>query len=540
MTINRLDQIYRSILLSKYFVKGWGKPENLKRLFKFRKVVSNRETCFKLVPREYPVTIIKDEMLSDCRVMEGHFRTPFIQHLPGLLPKEAEMAHFQAVFPKKWSSEDYKPVCIHLAGTGDHHFWRRRTFVAKPLLKEAGIGAVILENPFYGSRKPKDQVRSVLHNVSDIFVMGGCLIMECLVLFHWLEQLGCGPLGVTGLSMGGHMASLAATAWPKPCVLVPCLSWSTASGVFTEGVLSGAINWKLLENQYRSDEVYRAEIEKMVTIIEDDAFMAGQEFAKNYPDSMLHVNSNSTMAVTTQVPSMSSGNIITGSINSTLGVPTASIPVNSSELECTLGIGKYKTDMPEPSRNVSHDNNNNNNEIMSTASSSKAATAVTTASVSTFKNIGGLFRINTKTGMNNKLVTTPLGAQDRKDLLQFLNEKLGISSSSKKKRSLNWREHEALHFMRGIMDECTHLRNFSTPVDTSLIIAVCARDDGYVPREGVTNLADIWPGAEVRYLDAGHVSAFILHQKVFRTAIADAFERAKLKYYCSRISRGAG
>jgi len=31
-----------------------------------------------------------------------------------------------------------------------------------------------------------------------------------------------------------QMASLAATNWPKPLVLVPCLSWSTASGVFTE------------------------------------------------------------------------------------------------------------------------------------------------------------------------------------------------------------------------------------------------------------------------------------------------------------------
>lgn len=30
------------------------------------------------------------------------------------------------------------------------------------------------------------------------------------------------------------MASLAAASWPKPVVLVPCLSGTTASGVFTE------------------------------------------------------------------------------------------------------------------------------------------------------------------------------------------------------------------------------------------------------------------------------------------------------------------
>ena len=64
--------------------------------------------------------------------------------------------------------------------------------------------------------------------------MGGCLILENLVLLQWCEKNGLGPLGVTGLSMGGHNASLAATNWPKPLVLVPCLSWSTAAPVFTQ------------------------------------------------------------------------------------------------------------------------------------------------------------------------------------------------------------------------------------------------------------------------------------------------------------------
>lgn len=75
---------------------------------------------------------------------------------------------------------------------------------------------------------------------------------------------------------------------------------------------------------------------------------------------------------------------------------------------------------------------------------------------------------------------------------------------------------DAVHFMRGVMDECTHLRNFSVPYDTSLIIAVCAQADGYVPREGCSSLEEIWPGVTVRYLDAGHVSAYIWYRKFFR------------------------
>lgn len=82
--------------------------------------------------------------------------------------------------------------------------------------------------------------------------------------------------------------------------------------------------------------------------------------------------------------------------------------------------------------------------------------------------------------------------------------------------TLKGRQCEILQFMRGIMDECTHLRNFEVPVDTELIIAVCARDDAYVPRDNCMSLEDIWPGAEVRYLDAGHVAAYLMYQKFFR------------------------
>lgn len=57
--VSRVDQIYRSILLSKFFVRGWGKPENLRRLFAFRKILSNRETCQHLVDKTHPVNVTK-------------------------------------------------------------------------------------------------------------------------------------------------------------------------------------------------------------------------------------------------------------------------------------------------------------------------------------------------------------------------------------------------------------------------------------------------------------------------------------------------
>jgi len=73
-----------------------------------------------------------------------------------------------------------------------------------------------------------------------------------------------------------------------------------------------------------------------------------------------------------------------------------------------------------------------------------------------------------------------------------------------------------LHFMRGVMDECTHLGNFSRPVDTSLVIVVAAKSDAYIPRDHVLSIEDLWPGAEIRYIETGHIAAYLFKQSVFR------------------------
>ncbi|XP_014204801.1 protein ABHD18 isoform X2 [Copidosoma floridanum] len=468
MPPSRLDAVYRSILLTKFFTKGWGSPENLRRIFKFRRVISNRDACYNLIPRDYPILITKDEEWSDCHVLEGQFETPLEKNLPGLIPEETKTAYFQMILPKNWKSQKLKPVCLNLAGTGDHYFWRRRNLFAKPLLKETGIASVLIENPFYGLRKPKDQIRSCLHNVSDIFIMGGCLIMESIVILNWCEQQGFGPLGLTGLSMGGHMASLAATNWPKPIPLVPCLSWSTAAPVFTQGVMSASINWALLESQYFENEVYQNDLAKMVKIIDqDDAFLAGQHFAKHFPASMKRFNK---------------------------------IKDESRDDVNNLSL-KYEKDVQTPL------NGNNGNGTVQKAQFAEEKAAAT------------LFPLHL---ISDRFKNSQEDALKGICLLPVSKHPL---FSDKK-----WREREALQFMRGVMDECTHLQNFEVPVDTELIIAVCARDDAYVPRDDCVSLDKIWPGAEIRFVDAGHVSAYLLYQKMFRSTIAEAFERYLKKY----------
>lgn len=97
-------------------------------------------------------------------------------------------------------------------------------------------------------------MRSCLRNVLDLYVMGACLILECLLLLRWASERGYGPLGLTGISMGGYMACLGACSYPQPVALIPCLSRSTASIVFTEGVLSYSIPWLKLYEQMQHKE----------------------------------------------------------------------------------------------------------------------------------------------------------------------------------------------------------------------------------------------------------------------------------------------
>ncbi|XP_013167667.1 PREDICTED: uncharacterized protein C4orf29 isoform X2 [Papilio xuthus] len=556
MSTSRLDAVYRSILITKFFTKGWGKPENLRRLFEFRKIVSNRDECYKLVEKDYPVTITKEQNLSDCKLLEGYFLTPLEKYLPGIVPEIAQKAHFQALLPLHWQEKGCKPVCLHLAGTGDHYFWRRRNLMVKPLLKEAGIGGIILENPFYGLRKPTDQIRSSLHNVSDIFVMGGCLILESLVLFHWCERNGLGPLGVTGLSMGGHMASLAATNWPKPLVLVPCLSWSTASAVFLQGVMSHSINWDLLEDQYLSDGAYREKLSKMVTIV-DEAFLAGKKFARTYSEKVkLGIQTNTQIEKQEHlIKSLKCDSykdlIICQENDKVKNEKTKNIDLNTK-----VPIKIVKSEGTREFDNLNKDLNLLLNENKITSDSDKIQKSPEKV------------LDNAKLKQTEKLITSEISRNESslksvktnteksKETEQTRNEIVHIDKKSEKKSwnvsemtsdfwtnlpflksgkkidigKIHWRDREALQFMRGIMDECTHLSNFSVPYDTSLIIAVCAKHDAYVPREDVGRLEEIWPGAEVRYVDAGHVSAYILHQSVFRACIIEAFERSKKKW----------
>jgi len=361
MSASRFDVIYRRLIFSKFYSRGWGNPEDLKEILKLRKILTNRSACSQIISPDYDVIIDREIAISNnARLLQGHFQSPLLHLAPHLLPTQSHIAYFEMIAPCDVTNATTSSACIHMAGTGDHGFHRRREMIAKPLLRH-NIASLLLENPFYGRRKPSNQKRSSLHYVTDLFVMGSCLILEGLVLLYWLKKNGYGPLGLTGVSMGGHMASLAATNWSEPLVVVPCMSWTSASVVWTNGVMSSSLPWKLLQKQLVDDVRY----DEMLTEAEHDD-----------------------------------------------GVMT---------------------------------------------SSSRCVNAVT--------------------------------------------------------------------YMRRLMDHMTHLRHYETPIDGRMATFVLATNDAYYPVGDLEPMTDLWPGCQIRHIDAGHVIGFLLHHRTFIDEIISTFQR---------------
>ncbi|CAF4247979.1 unnamed protein product, partial [Rotaria sordida] len=117
--------------------------------------------------------------------INAQFGSPLANYLPHMVPSQAATAHFQLVLSLDHRfGIDSVPIEICYAERGDHGFSRRRLFTAVPLINQYPIGSILLENPYYGLRKPPDQSRSSLLYVTNLYIMGEVLVLETLMLLH--------------------------------------------------------------------------------------------------------------------------------------------------------------------------------------------------------------------------------------------------------------------------------------------------------------------------------------------------------------------
>lgn len=210
-----------------FFSQGFGEKELLKE---------------SLVKRESPSPAV----LQLSRASESPQLLEFPSPRAEILPKESKICRALLLKPEHWTSET--PLVLQLAATGDQGFETRQRLIAEPLL-ELGIGSVILENPFYGTRRPPDQVRTYLRTVSDLWALGLAVVAEARALLSGLRQEGFCHLGICGASLGGAMASHVGALCPFALAICSCIAPHSARPVYLDGVLSHYVDWDSLGGQ---------------------------------------------------------------------------------------------------------------------------------------------------------------------------------------------------------------------------------------------------------------------------------------------------
>lgn len=184
----------------------------------------------------------------------GWFPTPDMS-LP--LPGRSRPAYVELLLPGDAFEGELPPICIHLAGTGDATHLGRR-MLAAPLAKSPGIGALILQNPLYGERKPRGQQGTALRRITDQFLMNAATLEEARSLVRWSREEGYRSVGLTGYSMGGYMAAMTAQTLPWRVAAIPCATGNTAVYPLVESPLSKTIDWEALEAELPSGVSARA------------------------------------------------------------------------------------------------------------------------------------------------------------------------------------------------------------------------------------------------------------------------------------------
>lgn len=192
----------------------------------------------------------------------------FASPAPTPMPPECRIARVQIWTPTPDSSG---AMCILLASTGDEGF-RWREGLARRLLTK-GIGSIILENPYYGSRRPRGQLGPVLRTVVDQFAMNTAMVDEARALLGWIRDAGRIG-GVTGYSQGGFMAAFAAAFVDFPVVVIPRAAGTEAAPVLTQWALRRAVHWPSLARESGGVEAARAELARHLSVVDLTRFPA--------------------------------------------------------------------------------------------------------------------------------------------------------------------------------------------------------------------------------------------------------------------------
>lgn len=152
-----------------------------------------------------------------------------------------------------------RPTVVSMSASGEEGFQRRRKVFA-PLVRE-GLDVMLLENPFYGSRRRPGQPSTRLPTVYEQFHMNHASVREAIGLIRMLRDWGRSRLGLVGYSMGGYMVCLVASALAAemPLALVPVAAGRSPRSVYLDGALSWSVDFQGLRDKSQADRAHRVD-----------------------------------------------------------------------------------------------------------------------------------------------------------------------------------------------------------------------------------------------------------------------------------------
>jgi hypothetical protein len=155
------------------------------------------------------------------------------------LPARARTARARLIA----TGPDPDRVVVLMSAWNDHDY-RSRMRIAN-LLHSHGIASVMLENPYYGERRPNPGDEQPIATVADFGMMGRAAVLDGRVLAGHFHRRGA-TVGVAGFSMGGNLAAFVAAGLPFAVATAPLAGAHSPAPVFLDGILRSTIAWDAL------------------------------------------------------------------------------------------------------------------------------------------------------------------------------------------------------------------------------------------------------------------------------------------------------
>jgi hypothetical protein len=218
----------------RFFTDGWGDLS-----------VIDNTTVPTGMPDPIRIEWVTEAVDDDLVTSVGIFESP-----ADALPPHARHGAVTRVLPA--AGTDWTVVLM--AAWNEHD--SRARFAIAGRLAARGIGSLVLENPYYGIRRPDDTAGQPIRTVSDFFRMGIGSVMEGRGLLATVRESGQIP-GVAGYSMGGNMSAIVSSTMPFPVATAPLAAAYSPSPVYLDGALRGGIAWEALGGEAAAETALR-------------------------------------------------------------------------------------------------------------------------------------------------------------------------------------------------------------------------------------------------------------------------------------------